>query len=148
MRIVPLLSPNEVKMDTKYIYEGIFERGEETFRVAILAPQKRSERSWKCGYVVDLDAKGATEYAVGTDSLQALALAIRKVRRLLIPLNVREKTGKSPPELIFPDFLPVGYGFEFHRFISALVELEITKKELELSVAQNSANRRSSRKGK
>lgn len=133
-------------MPQELIYDGFFQRGAESFRVAIFVPERRSERSWKCGYLIDRNATGGVEYAVGSDSLQALALAVRLVRRLLIPLNVVEMSGKAPPELVFPDFLPVGYGFEFHRYISALVELEVAKKEVELGVARERAQQHRSGK--
>jgi len=120
--------------DGPTLYEGKF-RGDGklivTLRVGV--PHRRDGRACVCPMQILGHGDGSIRQISGHDELQALTLALEHARRLLSPLNLLEAKGGSPLEMVLPEFITIGYGLEFRNYLSAIVQLEVAKKELAIA---------------
>jgi hypothetical protein len=87
---------------------------------------------WACKYHLAGLRNSRVHAAYGVDGLQALTIAADAIRKRLDRLsNVTSET--EPYEFVFPQFVPMSYGLEFHRHLCEVLRKEIEKKERQLS---------------
>jgi hypothetical protein len=96
---------------------------------------------WSCSFQFAGWKEGRIRVAHGVDGLQAMFGAVAAVRKAL-DRAASVQSNKEPYEFLFPRFVPMSYGLEFHRHLCGILDAEIAKKEKRLS------RRRLSRKGR
>ena len=102
-----------------------------SIRLGFPAPSDRGD-SWRCPFQVSGLRDSRIKFAHGVDGLQALVIAAAAIRRQLDRAK-DIKVGTEPYEFVFPRFVPMSYGLEFHRRLCKLLSTEIEKKEKQLS---------------
>src|SRR5262245_43172595 len=102
---------------------------------------------WACAFQLvgrrrgNIYRSGKIYTAEGGDAIQALAIAASAIRRSLDRLQ-NVSSDSLPYEYIFPKYVPIGYGIEFHRYLCDVLDREINKKEKELTKKRLSRKRR------
>ena len=103
-------------------------------RLGFPAPSDKGD-SWMCAFQVAGLRDGRIKVAHGADGLQAVMIAATAIRKQLDRAkNVVSST--EPYEFVFPRFVPMSFGLEFHRRLCNLLSEEIEKKEKQLSKAR------------
>jgi hypothetical protein len=90
------------------------------------------EKEWACEFQLDGFRDSRIQVAHGVDGLQALTLAADAIRKHLDRSKNVVSEGE-PYEVVFPQFVPISYGLEFHRYLCEVLTREIEKKERQLS---------------
>ena len=93
---------------------------------------RKGDREWSCAFQIQGLKEGRIRLARGVDGLQALTIASSVIRSSLDQLKMIE-TDLDPYEIVFPRYLPFCAGLEFHRKLCKLIDVEITKKQKQLS---------------
>ena len=93
---------------------------------------REGDREWSCAFQIEGLKESKIRLARGEDELQALTIASSVVRKSLDRLKMIE-TDAEPYEIVFPRYLPFCAGLEFHRKLCKLVDVEIKKKQRQLS---------------
>jgi hypothetical protein len=91
-----------------------------------------AEDVWACSFQLDGYEDSAIQVVQGEDGLQALVIAIKGLRKALdgIPIS-GFKT--EPYQFVFPRFVPVIYGLDFHLRLCNILDEKIREREDELT---------------
>jgi hypothetical protein len=118
--------------------------GSSKKRIAVrLGFPKAAEKgdSWTCSFQVTGLKDNRVKIAHGEDGLQAIMLAATAIRKQLDRVkSVMSST--EPYEFVFPRFVPMSYGLEFHHKLCNLLNVAIEKREKQLSKARLSRRKR------
>src|SRR6266700_5050683 len=82
-------------------------------RLGFPRPAEASSK-WSCSFQFAGWKEGKIRVAHGVDGLQAILVAATAVRKAL-DRAARVHSNKEPYEFLFPRFVPMSYGLEFHR---------------------------------
>jgi len=101
-------------------------------RLGFPRPSEKYAGNWACDFQLVGWKYDRLRTAHGIDGLQALTIAAEGIRKALD----RKKgviPGDPPYEFIFPRYVPISYGLEFHRHLCELLDNEIQKKERQIA---------------
>jgi|SRR5581483_608691 len=101
-------------------------------RVGFPRPSEKHEGEWACDFQLVGWKYDRLRTAYGIDGVQALTIAVEAIRKALD----RKKgvlPGDLPFEYVFPRYVPISYGVEFHRHLCELLDNEIQKKERQIA---------------
>jgi uncharacterized protein DUF6968 len=104
--------------------------------VELDAPSQRRGGEWACAYRIKGLGRTRAGRSHGTDSLQALQLAIEAVRRELEPFGPRLTWSGEAGELGLPAPVPDYFGGEFRRRMERLVQLETEREARRLKAPE------------
>jgi hypothetical protein len=93
---------------------------------------REGDREWSCAFQIQGLKESKVRRARGVDGLQALTIASMVVRKSLDSLKMIN-TDSAPYEIVFPRYLPFCAGLGFHRKLCKIVDIEIKKKQTQLS---------------
>jgi hypothetical protein len=103
----------------------------------------QSEDVWVCAFQIDRLEDSRIQLVQGEDGLQAVVIAIKGLRKLLDELNpTRFRT--EPYQFVFPRFIPVIYGLDFHLELCRILDEQIGMKEAEIASALRERRKRDS----
>jgi hypothetical protein len=100
--------------------------------VELDAPRQLRDDEWVCAHRIRGLGRTRAGRSRGTDSLQALQLAIEAVRRELEPFGSRLTWSGEAGELGLPAPVPDYFGGEFRRRMERVVQLETEREALRL----------------
>jgi hypothetical protein len=100
-------------------------------RLGFPRPSDKAPDEWACDFQLAGWKDGRIRVAYGVDGMQALAIAAGEMRRSLGEIKGLIQSDEAY-ELVFPRFVPISYGLEFHRHLCGLLDEEIEKKEREI----------------
>jgi hypothetical protein len=100
-------------------------------RLGFPHPSDKAPNEWACDFQLAGWKDGRIRVAYGVDGMQALVIAASEMRRSLDDIKGLLQ-GDEAHDLVFPRFVPISYGLEFHRQLCAMLDEEIEKKEREI----------------
>ncbi len=101
---------------------------QDVVTVQVCRPQQVSNGEWRCAFVISTAESEDVQYAHGTDSLQALILAIEGCRvRLESYDGILRWEGGDEGDTGIPQFVPSYFGRDFADRIRALIDEEVEK---------------------
>lgn len=101
-------------------------------RLGFPRPCEEFAGEWVCDFQLAGWKYDRIRAARGIDGLQAITIAAEAIRKALD----RKKglvPGEMPFEYVFPRYVPISYGLEFHRHLCELLDNEIQKKERQIA---------------
>jgi Domain of unknown function (DUF6968) len=115
--------------------------GHQKILVRMGFPRWIDNYKWACAFQLVGRRKDKIFTAVGGDAVQALTIAASAIRSWLDKLQ-NLSSDPVPYEYIFPRYVPISYGLDFHRYLCDVLDKEINKKEKELTKKRLSRKRR------